>query len=248
MSSSKKRQAEAAPQAEKPKKAKKRKANAPDDDSLDVELGVNLLFTRMDNQLLADHLAQKLTRFGTELSPIEISDLTMSANSIQDTTSWQESRTLDRIPDFLERFSRGAEELMKASKRKGAPHTIIVAGAGMRAADITRVVRKFSSKQSTVGKLFAKHMKVDEQVEFLKKHSIGIGIGTPARLIELIKNGALSLENLRRVVVDASHIDQKKRGVMDMKDTMLPLARFLSLEEFKSGYVDETKPLSLLFY
>lgn len=78
MSSSKKRQAEAPAQAQQPKKSKKRKANAPDDDSLDVELGVNLLFTRMDNQLLADHLAQKLTRFGTDLSPVEISDLTMS--------------------------------------------------------------------------------------------------------------------------------------------------------------------------
>ncbi|KAH8659600.1 U3-containing 90S pre-ribosomal complex subunit-domain containing protein [Ilyonectria robusta] len=248
MSGSKKRQAEAPAQAQQPKKSKKRKANAPDDDSLDVELGVNLLFTRMDNQLLADHLAQKLTRFGTDLSPVEISDLTMSASTIRDTTSWQESRTLDKLPDFLERFSTGAEELMKTSKRKGAPHTLIVAGAGLRAADITRAVRKFSRKESTVGKLFAKHMKVDEQVEFLNKHSIGIGVGTPARLIDLIKNGALSLENLRRVVVDASHIDQKKRGVMDMKDTMLPLARFLSLDEFKGGYVDEKKPLALLFY
>lgn len=58
----------------------------------------------------------------------------------------------------------------------------------------------------------------------------------------------MSLANLKRVVVDASHIDQKKRGVMDMKDTMLPLARFLARKEFKDGYVDETKPLALLFY
>jgi protein CMS1 len=109
-------------------------------------------------------------------------------------------------------------------------------------------------------------MKVDEQVDFLKNKKTGIGVGTPARLIELIDNGetlllhetsthcscilqgALSLDNLQRLIVDASHIDQKKRGVMDMKDTMMPLARFLTKKELKEKYTDEKKPLALLFY
>jgi protein CMS1 len=56
------------------------------------------------------------------------------------------------------------------------------------------------------------------------------------------------LDSLKRLVVDASHIDQKKRGVLDMKDTMMPLARFLSRKEFKDRYHDEKKPLALLFY
>lgn len=35
---------------------------------------------------------------------------------------------------------------------------------------------------------------------------------------------------------------------MDMKDTMMPLARFLARKEFKDRYADEKKPLALLFY
>ncbi|KAM5371616.1 hypothetical protein ACJZ2D_007896 [Fusarium nematophilum] len=267
MSTSKKRQAEDVPPQPKPKKNKKRKANAPDDDLLDTELGLNTLFTKMDNQLLADHLAQKLSRFGSDLSAVEISDLTVSANAIGDTTSWQESRTLDKFPDFLEKVSENPEGLKKASKKKGAPHTLIVAGAGLRAADIVRAMRKFQSKDNTIAKLvfltlllfvvtwratdvdqFAKHMKVEEQVAFLQNRKTGIAVGTPARLMELIDNGALSLDSLKRLVVDASHIDQKKRGVMDMKDTMMPLARFLARKEFKDRYGDEKKPLALLFY
>jgi protein CMS1 len=58
----------------------------------------------------------------------------------------------------------------------------------------------------------------------------------------------LSLENLERLVVDASHIDQKKRGILDMKDTMLELARWLARKEFIDRYTDEPKPLKLLFY
>lgn len=64
----------------------------------------------------------------------------------------------------------------------------------------------------------------------------------------ILTAGALSLDHLQRLVVDASHIDQKKRGVMDMKDTMMPLARFLTRSEFKERYCDEKKPLALLFY
>ncbi|KAM0417389.1 hypothetical protein ACHAPT_012624 [Fusarium lateritium] len=248
MSTSKKRQAEDAPSQPKPKKNKKRKANAPDDDTLDTELGLNTLFTKMDNQLLADHLAQKLGRFGGDLSSVEISDLAVSANAIQDTTSWQEARTLDKFPDFLENVSENPEGLKKAPKKKGSPHTLIVAGAGLRAADIVRSMRKFQNKDNTISKLFAKHMKVEEQVSFLQNHRTGIAVGTPARLMDLIDNGALSLDNLKRLVVDASHIDQKKRGVMDMKDTMMPLARFMARKEFKDRYGDEKKPLALLFY
>jgi protein CMS1 len=81
MSTTKKRQAEDTPAQPKPKKNKKRKANAPDDELLDTELGLNTLFTKMDNQLLADHLAQKLGRFGGDLSAVEISDMTVSGTT-----------------------------------------------------------------------------------------------------------------------------------------------------------------------
>lgn len=60
------------------KRAKKKKGNKQDDDNLDTELGLNTLFSRMDNQLLADHMLQKTTRFGSDLSSIELSDISLS--------------------------------------------------------------------------------------------------------------------------------------------------------------------------
>ncbi len=56
------------------------------------------------------------------------------------------------------------------------------------------------------------------------------------------------MENLKRIVVDASHIDQKKRGVMDMKETMVPLVKWLARKEFKERYTEEENPIDLLFY
>ncbi|KYK59846.1 hypothetical protein DCS_00980 [Drechmeria coniospora] len=276
-----KRQAESAPPTPEAKpvgKKRKTKRSKHDDEAYDVELGINKLIARMDNQLLADHLAQQVAKFGKDLSSVELSDLTVSASSICETTAWADARTTEKLADFLEEHADNPASLKRAPKKNGAPHTIIVTGAGQRAADVarheppeppgpagrpwppplccisrltsmSRVVRKFAcGKDDTVAKLFAKHMKVEEQIAFLQNRKSGIGVGTPARLFELIKHGALSLENLQRLVVDASHIDGKKRGVMDMKDTLMPLARLLAADELKTRYEDEKKPLALLFY
>lgn len=61
--------------------------------------------------------------------------------------------------------------------------------------------------------------------------------------------GSLSVDRMERMVVDASHIDQKKRGVMDMKDTMMPLARWLARKELKDRYADpEDRRVDLMFF
>ncbi|PHH66395.1 hypothetical protein CDD81_7450 [Ophiocordyceps australis] len=245
--SSKKRSAEQTSASGNKRPRKKAKAQF-EDEMLDTELGINTLFSHMDNHLMADYLAQKTANFGSELSNVELSDLAVPENSIIDTTSWQEKRTLEHLPDFLQAFSPGTESLRRPPQNNGSPHTLIVTGAGLRAANIVRAVRQFSAKDNMVAKLFAKHIKMVQQVAFLQGHKTGIGVGTPARLEELIDNGALSLENLQRLVVDASHIDQKKRGILDMKDTAMPLARFVARAEFKRRYGHQGKPLALLFY
>lgn len=58
---------------------KKRKTGYEQDDSLmDTEIGVNTGIALMDPQLLADHLGQRTTRFGTDLSSVELADLYLS--------------------------------------------------------------------------------------------------------------------------------------------------------------------------
>lgn len=49
-------------------------------------------------------------------------------------------------------------------------------------------------------------------------------------------------------MVDASHIDQKKRGILDMKDTLIPLVNVLTRKEFRARFGDTKDPLELMFY
>lgn len=132
---------------------------------LDLEAGVNMAFVRMDPQLLADHVARQTKRFGTDLSPVELSDLYISANAVRDTTDFTKVRVKENLPDFLEENAAGPDEkdaeavekekkrLGNAPPKVGAPHTIIVAGAGLRAADLVRATRKFQKKGNVVSKL-----------------------------------------------------------------------------------------------
>ncbi|KAI2610431.1 U3-containing 90S pre-ribosomal complex subunit-domain containing protein [Hypoxylon sp. NC1633] len=218
------------------RKRRKLAAYEEDEEYLDLEAGVNKKIASIDNLLLADHISKKIRRFGTDLNPVELSQLDISPNSITDTTSFLKIRTLENLPEFLETFTE-PEKFGKGERLTAHHHR-----------HRCRSVRKYQSKTNSIAKLFAKHIKVEESVQFLEKHRTGIAVGTPVRLSDLVDNSALKLDKLERLVVDASHIDQKKRGVMDMKETMMPLARWLARQEFKERYGDEEKGLQLLFY
>ena len=61
-----------------------------------------------------------------------------------------------------------------------------------------------------IAKLFAKHIKVPEQQQHLDSHAVGIGCGTPNRLLKLADIDALKLGRLRLLVLDVQ-LDAKQR-------------------------------------
>ncbi len=64
----------------------------------------------------------------------------------------------------------------------------------------------------------------------------------------LISVGALSSSSLEQVVVDCSHIDQKKRGILDIRETQQPLMALLNRSELKSRYGSGGGKVRLLLY
>lgn len=69
-----------------------------------------------------------------------LTDLPLEAGDIKDTTSWEKIRTKENLAEFLEAFAKDTKKLEEAPKANGAPHTLIVTSAGMRAADLVRHV------------------------------------------------------------------------------------------------------------
>ncbi|KNC83663.1 hypothetical protein SARC_04096 [Sphaeroforma arctica JP610] len=112
-------------------------------------------------------------------------------------------------------FSRRGLGPQKACKLKGAPNVIIVTHTAMGAADIYKDLKEFS-QVCRVAKLFAKHIKVEEQIKYLQEHAVRIAVGTPNRISKLIEEGVLNLSNLTYVIVD-SRKDIKNQNIFNVK-------------------------------
>lgn len=74
--------------APKEKKAKNKKKKDDDNDAeLDFELGLNMAFSHMDNQLLSDYVAQKTRKFESDLSSIELEDRYLKGRRVSSPSS-----------------------------------------------------------------------------------------------------------------------------------------------------------------
>jgi len=124
---------------QKKKSHKRKRTKKPkdiDDADLDEEAGINRAVGHMDPRLLADHVAQRTKRFESELSFVELEDRYLPEKAIRDTSSWTKQRDLENLPAFLTEFAK--KKIKEAPGQNGSPHTLVVAGAGLRAADLTR--------------------------------------------------------------------------------------------------------------
>ncbi|KAL8985561.1 MAG: hypothetical protein Q9205_000763 [Flavoplaca limonia] len=215
-------------------------------------LGINTAISKMDTRLLADYVAQRTKRFGDDLSVVELEDLYIPEIAILDTKEWDQDRLAANLPDFLiycAQQNQKSTDLSQAPAKPGSPHTLVLTSAALRAADLSRVLRKFQTKEATVAKLFAKHIKLKNAMSFVKKRRrINIGVGTPTRIIDLLEERALNLESLERVIIDTSFMDRKNRSIFDMKETQRPLLQLLNMDELKSRYATAESPLKLVFY
>merc|ERR1712150_255097 len=99
----------------------------------------------------------------------------------------------------------------------GSPLLLVICGSGLRAANLTRELRNFSDGVQ-ICKLFAKHIKLAEQIKFLKSRKTHIGIGTPNRIKALLDEGVLKLDQVKYFVVDWSFRDTKFRRIADIKE------------------------------
>lgn len=142
---------------------------------------------------------------------------------------------------------------------------IYIAGAALRVADITRVLKNKKlqgDKGGDVAKLFAKHFKLAEHVTYLKRTKIGTAVGTPGRLGKLLnetgmhilsmtcpsqpnwafRTDSLNTSALSHIVLDITHKDAKMRSLLDIPETRdeifkTVLNKKLILEGIKEGKI-----------
>ncbi|KAG6335878.1 hypothetical protein ID866_3215 [Astraeus odoratus] len=201
---------------EKERRAKKRKlAEAKDDEHLSV--------AAQPPHLLADYLSTMQAKAFPTRTGLELLDLSIPETSIVDTRQWTGSRSLDHLVEFIVQVLPALHRrLSQRSKVAGSPTLLFIAGAALRVADITRVLkdkRLRGEKGADVAKLFAKHIKLEEHVTYLTRTKIGSAVGTPGRVGKLLCQDALSVSQLTHIILDISYQDTKKRNLFDIPET-----------------------------
>ncbi|OAG39325.1 hypothetical protein AYO21_06529 [Fonsecaea monophora] len=202
----------------------------------------------VDPSLLADHFAKNIQKWFSTSSPIELEDMYLPKKAFLDTTSYTKERLAANLPDFLEQFSAGGKEGLSICEEVGSPHTIVLAMSGMRIADLMRELRVFKSQGSKVGKFMPKHMKLEMNIKFLQSNKVGIAIGTPERLNQLLEAEALKTQGLQRIVVDGSYHDEKRSNIFTIGQIFRPMVAFLNDDNIRQRYGAEQNKVDIIVF
>lgn len=132
------------------------------------------------------------------------------------------------VTDFLQQAFPQLQKIAsdKSQREMGQPFVLLLSSSAVRANELAKDLR-VKLRNLKTAKLFAKHLKVDAQVEVLQSEFNALAVGTPNRLIKLLELNAMSLARCRLVVLDSSFKDSKSFDLLTLpgvaKDTALLL-------------------------
>lgn len=118
---------------------------------------------------------------------------------------------MDRLAEFPS-YSSLAELKSSLSGKPQALAVVVVCASAERCLQVLKECKLL--KIGPLAKLFARHMKLTEQVDFVTQKRPPVGVGTPNRVLKLVEYFASDA----LILIDLS-VDSKKRCIVDMKDT-----------------------------
>ncbi|KXS14643.1 hypothetical protein M427DRAFT_32861 [Gonapodya prolifera JEL478] len=125
--------------------------------------------------------------------------------------------------DVIHFLGQCVPDLNLKSKRKGTDPIWIV--AVMSAERLTKKI--VSSDIGCAAKLFGRHMKMPEQVEFLAGRKVSVAVGTPNRLVKLMEIS--TLRKAQVLVLDGTYHDKKQRTISTLNETKDDIRSLTSL-------------------
>ncbi|KAM9343231.1 cell cycle control protein 50C-like isoform 2-T2 [Pholidichthys leucotaenia] len=150
--------------------------------------------------------------FSDKRSVIEQEELKLQNSSFLPSNDMTHS-----LSSYLKQAAPKWAKTRKQHTEKGSVVLLIVCSSALRTIDLIKQLTTFKGEAKVV-KLFAKHIKIKEQVTLLQKGITHIGVGTPGRIGALIEKEGLSLRALRYVVLDWNWRDQKLRRMVDIPE------------------------------
>lgn len=154
---------------------------------------------------------------GTQLSSQELQEI--PENSMLELSNTMGHNIENLMKHVKAIFGPSWEEVLcegnvvEGNVEPGCPALLIISSSAIRCVEILRGMKTLTTK-CHAAKLFAKHIKIEEQVSILKER-VNIAGGTPSRIKKLIEIDALKLSRLSVLMLDM-HKDAKGLTLFDV--------------------------------
>ncbi|KAM4608374.1 protein CMSS1 isoform 2-T2 [Polymixia lowei] len=162
-----------------------------------------------------------LQYFSDKRSIVELEEL-----KLQDSCFLSSNDLTHTLSSYLKEICPKWAKVQKQHTEKSSVVLLIVCCSALRTIELIKQLTTFKG-EAKVLKLFAKHIKVEEQVKLLQKSITHIGVGTPGRLCALVEKEGLNLQALRYLVLDWNWRDQKLRRMVDVPEVKVDLLKLL---------------------
>lgn len=130
------------------------------------------------------------------------------------------------LSSYLKQICPKWAKIQKQHVEKSSVVLLIVCSSALRTIELIKQLTTFKG-EAKVLKLFAKHIKIEEQVKLLQKGITHIGVGTPGRISALVEREGLNLQALSYLVLDWNWRDQKLRRMADIPEIKVEFMKLL---------------------
>ncbi|XP_059674029.1 protein CMSS1 isoform X1 [Gavia stellata] len=153
--------------------------------------------------------------FGENRSVIEIEELKLSDSCFLPANDLTHS-----FSSYLKEICPKWAKLRKNHNEKKSVVMLVICSSALRSLELIKSMTAFKG-DCRVLKLFAKHIKIKEQVNMLEKGVFHIGVGTPGRVKALVEQDGLCLNSTKYMILDWNWRDQKLRRMMDIPEMVV---------------------------
>ncbi|XP_074708064.1 protein CMSS1 isoform X2 [Strix uralensis] len=150
--------------------------------------------------------------FGENRSVIEIEELKLSDSCFLPANDLTHS-----FSSYLKEICPKWAKLRKNHREKKSVVMLVICSSALRSLELIKSMTAFKG-DCRVLKLFAKHIKIKEQMNMLEKGVFHIGVGTPGRVKALVEQDGLFLNSTKYMILDWNWRDQKLRRMMDIPE------------------------------
>ncbi|KAL7881451.1 hypothetical protein AOLI_G00082990 [Acnodon oligacanthus] len=150
--------------------------------------------------------------FGATRSVIEQEELSLPESCFLTSNDLKHS-----LSSYLKEVCPKWAKVQKQHTQTCSVVLLIICSSALRTIDLIKQLTTFKG-DAKVAKLFAKHIKIEDQIKLLSKGVVHIGVGTPGRVAALIEKEGMNLQSLHYLVLDWNYRDQKQRRMIDIPE------------------------------